>query len=312
MKNVHLLPTEKPSRLMIDTIENKLYLQPILHKKTINVLPQHIYITSDELIKDVRPYKGKWQLEQGEILNKFPTYLTDLSECKLVIMTTDQDLINDGVQAIDDEFLEWFVKNPTCEFVNVKKIRLTREITLEEYLAGKFPEVIEGAFSDRKPYKIIFPQERLSTKLKNVLDNMTQEKFDQEWKKVTDLNLEGPSIIPPEKHIQFINNNIEEFDGQVEEFKKKEKSKKYPIEETIEEAAEKHYEEQSKSFENDEEDPIFDISRYLVCGFIDGAKWQAERMYIEIEQKWLEYRSNTNNEDAWCFKEWLVEQFKSE
>jgi len=43
-----------------------------------------------------------------------------------------------------------------------------------------------------------------------------------------------------------------------------------------------------------------------------GANWQAERMYIEIEQKWLEYRSNTNNEDAWCFKEWLVEQFKSE
>ena len=45
-------------------------------------------------------------------------------------------------------------------------------------------------------------------------------------------------------------------------------------------------------------------------GFVEGAKWQAERMYIEIEQKWLEYRSNTNNEDAWCFKEWLVEQFK--
>jgi hypothetical protein len=122
MKNIFLLPTDKPSRLMIDTIENKLYLQPILHEKTINVLPQHIYITSDEVIKDVRPYKGNWQLEQGEILNKFPTYLTDLSECKLVIMTTDTDLIADGVQAIDDEFLEWFVNNPTCEEVKTRKI----------------------------------------------------------------------------------------------------------------------------------------------------------------------------------------------
>jgi hypothetical protein len=46
--------------------------------------------------------------------------------------------------------------------------------------------------------------------------------------------------------------------------------------------------------------------------FIAGAKWQSERMFSEIEKKWLEYRSNTNNEDAWCFKEWLVEQFKSE
>jgi hypothetical protein len=35
---------------VIDTIENKLYLQPILHEKTINVLTQNIYITSDEEI----------------------------------------------------------------------------------------------------------------------------------------------------------------------------------------------------------------------------------------------------------------------
>ena len=56
MKNLHLIPTEKPSRLVIDTIENKLYLQPILHKKTINVLPQNIYITSDEEIKEGDKY----------------------------------------------------------------------------------------------------------------------------------------------------------------------------------------------------------------------------------------------------------------
>jgi hypothetical protein len=30
-------------------------------------------------------------------------------------------LIKDGVQSIDDEFLEWFVKNPSCEFVEVDK-----------------------------------------------------------------------------------------------------------------------------------------------------------------------------------------------
>lgn len=35
---------------------------------------------------------------KGNILNKFPDYLTDLSECKLIILTTDQDLIEDGVQ----------------------------------------------------------------------------------------------------------------------------------------------------------------------------------------------------------------------
>ena len=25
-----------------------------------------------------------------------------------------------------------------------------------------------------------------------------------------------------------------------------------------------------------------------------------------IEEKWKEYRTITNNEDAWCFKQWLV------
>ena len=37
-----------------------------------------------------------------------------------VILTTNKLLIKDGVQAIDNEFLEWFVKNPSCESVEVK------------------------------------------------------------------------------------------------------------------------------------------------------------------------------------------------
>ena len=45
----------------------------------------YILVVDDSEIKDVRPYKGKWHLEKGYILNKFPDYLTDLSECKLVI-----------------------------------------------------------------------------------------------------------------------------------------------------------------------------------------------------------------------------------
>jgi hypothetical protein len=121
MKNIHVLQTDKPSRLhtykgILNLAAGEFVAPTIVKNDLIN---QHIYITSDEEIKDVRPHKGKWQLEQEQILNKFPTYLTDLSECKLVIMTTDQELIKDGVQAIDDTFLEWFVKNPSCEFVEV-------------------------------------------------------------------------------------------------------------------------------------------------------------------------------------------------
>ena len=50
------------------------------------------YYVSDQIIKDVRPYKGKWQVEEGTILNKFPTYLTDLSSCRLVIATNNSNI----------------------------------------------------------------------------------------------------------------------------------------------------------------------------------------------------------------------------
>jgi hypothetical protein len=55
-----------------------------------------------------------------------------------------------------------------------------------------------------------------------------------------------------------------------------------PKQEKLEEVAEDFYYEQSKAYE-DECEPMFDISRYLVAGFIDGAKWQQERMYSEEE-----------------------------
>ncbi len=121
MKNIHVTSTDKPSRLYLGNNGNFVFgmVQTSIQSRNSDFTNQNIYITSDEEIKDVRPHKGKWHLEKENILNKFPDYLTDLSECKLVIMTTDQDLIKDGVQAIDDEFLEWFVKNPSCEEVYI-------------------------------------------------------------------------------------------------------------------------------------------------------------------------------------------------
>ena len=42
-------------------------------------------ILSEEQIKDVRQYEGKYHLEKDLTINRFPNYLTDLSECKLII-----------------------------------------------------------------------------------------------------------------------------------------------------------------------------------------------------------------------------------
>jgi len=46
---------------------------------------------------------------------------------------------------------------------------------------------------------------------------------------------------------------------------------------------------------------IPDVSNNEALDFSDGVAFANY-----IEKKWMEYRSITNNEDAWSFKQWLV------
>jgi hypothetical protein len=152
MKNIHILPTEKPSRIYKQV--NKLKLRfiadsPIDSDISIN---QHIYITSDEEIKD-----GDWvfNFEYDYIVQYDSKKHDDKFWYKKIILTTDQDLIKDGVQAIDDEFLEWFVNNPSCESVKVDyDVIVTQTKALLQNQDNKtiaIPHCIH--------YKIIIPQE---------------------------------------------------------------------------------------------------------------------------------------------------------
>jgi hypothetical protein len=45
----------------------------------------YLLVVSDEVIEDVRPYVGRYHLEKGNMIHQFPTYLTDLTYCKLII-----------------------------------------------------------------------------------------------------------------------------------------------------------------------------------------------------------------------------------
>jgi hypothetical protein len=121
MKNIHILPTDKPSRLYKIRLTQNLQLLEKKYLKSSDslVITQNIYITSDKEIKDERL---RWIIDNREGMNGFihqVSVILDSKICPEIILTTDQDLILDGVQAIDDEFLEWFVKNPSCEFVEV-------------------------------------------------------------------------------------------------------------------------------------------------------------------------------------------------
>ena len=108
MKNIRVLPTDKSSIL---SIEDGIL---ILHRPQWRKGTQNIYITSHNEDINENDYiitKDGRLVQVSYLLSK------DLEEASKVILTTDQDLIADGVQAIDDEFLEWFVKNPGCEEV---------------------------------------------------------------------------------------------------------------------------------------------------------------------------------------------------
>jgi hypothetical protein len=116
-KNTHILPTNKPSRLCF---RNYYFINKDNLTTYSNVDFKNIYITSDEEIKE-----GDWVVviydnkEKPYIIIKCGKHIS--GNYKKIILTTDQELINDGIQAIDDKFLEWFVKNPSCESVEIEK-----------------------------------------------------------------------------------------------------------------------------------------------------------------------------------------------
>jgi hypothetical protein len=135
MNNIHVISTSKPSKLLKDLVDKTYQFKKYFTFGNRIELPLNIYITSDEEIKE-----GDWVLGDfpdnpiGKVIAKYGQEFTAQSlngdkyglaeyDSKKIILTTDQDLINDGVQAIPDEFLEWFVNNSTCEEVKVLKYK---------------------------------------------------------------------------------------------------------------------------------------------------------------------------------------------
>lgn len=112
MKNIHVIPSDKPSRLLKTIPKGNLLLSK-KHTMGSHWENKNIYITNDVEIKE-----GDCFLHPDNTVERASRNL-DGRGVKKIILTTDQNLIKDGVQAIDDKFLEWFVKNPSCEFVKI-------------------------------------------------------------------------------------------------------------------------------------------------------------------------------------------------
>jgi hypothetical protein len=128
MKNLYLLQTDKPSRLYFDTDLQSYELSKEVGENNSCSKNQYLYITKDEEIKE-----GDWCIDKHNVVYKQETdkIFTKFNGVKKIILTTDSDLIADGVQSIDDEFLEWFIKNPNCEEVEIHNLRIKNQETGE-------------------------------------------------------------------------------------------------------------------------------------------------------------------------------------
>jgi hypothetical protein len=152
MKNVHLLPTDKPSRLYLGDNGNFVFgmMQTSIQSRNDDFTNQNISITNSEEIKE-----GDWvlytrgnRIHYQKLEDKNDVELANIEDSGAfkIILTTDPDLIADGVQAITNTFAEWFVKNPSCE--SIKVVHKFDEDWSEE----------SGAF-EISYYKIIIPKE---------------------------------------------------------------------------------------------------------------------------------------------------------
>jgi len=189
MKNIHVLPTDKPSRLYC--YKNNLFLTTESHLNVPSTKYQNIYITSDEEIE----WDSYWLNRDNNVVSNGAMFeLADKApSCKKIILTTDQDLIADGVQAIDDEFLEWFVKNPSCEEVEVERFHgINTSIAEVNAISGDGSLNWEGK-SDLRDYKIIIPKEQQK---QHLIDMMKSDEelglYDYGWCK-------GNVVLPQEE-----------------------------------------------------------------------------------------------------------------
>jgi hypothetical protein len=256
MKNLHLVYTDNPSRLF--------YLASNLHLEQGQLITpknyQHVYITSDEEIKEGDyVYSTAQDYNMQKVSKGLEKSYNDVKHYKKIILTTDTDLIEDGIQPINDEFLEYFIKNPTCEYVEVKK--RYSDFTVDPFVG----------------YKIIIPQEE---------PKYIEDKFEFESRIINEVwnRDEEPkqeSYICPKTNIQCDDECCVSAEdchiisslatGMVD--------CKEPKQETLEEGFDRIYKE-------------LDFSEFDFASFKLGVKWQQEQMEkLKDFDTWKEWKN---------------------
>jgi len=281
MNNIHILPSGNQyiGTLSI-TPDGRLHANPLLG------VPHHLYITSTEKIKD-----GNWCIHGNTVLYKesYHKLCSKFTESKKIILTTDPGLIKDGVQAIDDEFLEWFCKNPNCKYIPTPLIRLCENCEQQFCDNGNC-----RGYNDKPIYLIAYP------------DSITEEIIIYcDGYRINPKEIITPKKEEPEPH-SFCETPDEKCTMNYCDENGCQNRVRHLVElkqETLEEAAEKHSESQAGTFTT----PHKTTYKH---GFEDGAKWQSERIPSIIKEFLNQYGDNISAQIMQNDVEKWVEQFK--
>lgn len=117
--------------------------------KNLYKIEDELYVVSNN--EDIS--ENCWIIADGRLVQVSYLLSDEIAKGNKVILTTNKLLIKNGIQAIDDEFLEWFVKNSSCESVeirytvdfNSKAVIIIpkeepKQVTLEEVAERLYPE----------------------------------------------------------------------------------------------------------------------------------------------------------------------------
>jgi len=299
MKNIHIIPTTKSNKLYKNLLTDKLFIleNSFMDVSECNREYQNIYITSDEEIKE-----GDYGLIVNEVLSYSQMHKKwGIPQGKKIILTTDQDLIKDGVQPIDDEFLEWFVNNPSCESVEIEE--LCGGCGSNDGDCWRSKECNKGYYKNK--YKIIIskkePKQDINTcknfdreigcDLADCLcekEEPTQElaKTEIDWSGFPKSTQEQVGFTEPNIIDEWLDKNgSPEIAKQVDE-----EAKELCEQETLEEALERL--------------SLTDTKKLSI--FLDGMRYQQERSYSEEEVK-IMYRSLWTPKDFGFYSSYEME-----
>ena len=254
-------------------------------EKNIYKIGKELFITSDEEIKE-----GDSVIIENVLLKNIKAIEIEMyQDAKKIIFTTDPDLIKDGVQAIDDEFLEQYVLNPV-DFVEVKKdikafdsrgreidFAMEKEDYTKTFFSVSFPPKKE-----LKTEKHLYTKEEsnMVDKLKEYLNNTPKEQVQKDWDESCK---QVKGVISP---------TIEEFIEAQRRFNKQETT--------------------SEGFHRISKE--IDYSEFDFVSFKIGIEWQQEQdknMYSEEEVKKIAQEFHKKYAFTHATKwDWFFEKFK--